>query len=134
MSKRYDECQKKIDRDYEAAERTSKRLNRKAKTYVLTINASDYVDSIDKKLSDYNFRLVEASETSEILFFMRVLHNVYRYPYYSAEANLTKKGEKLGAEVIVNVRSTISGKTVKHNSNNQGLAYLIGTALIPKNK
>ena len=74
--------------------------------YVLTISASDYVKSIGKELSDYEFESVADKSLERIVV----------------------KGEKIGAEIIVDVKPAFESYFDVAN------LYLIGTGLIPKEK
>ena len=109
------EEQKRLNK--EKYEQNIKELERKANDYVLTLSASDYVHGIGKDLTDYDFKSVHAQEG----------YNKYDV-CESALTGIVRQGIKIGAEKIVDVRPS-------HRAfYSESYLFLIGTALIPKQK
>jgi len=86
------------------------KLEEKGPSYVLTISAEAYIQSVGKSLTDYNFRLVsgEAGYCGEQV-------------YESALARITRSGIEFGAEAIIDVHP--------YGCYSE---YLMGTAMIPR--
>ncbi len=86
------------------------KLEEKGLYYVLTISAEAYVQSVNKSLSDYNFKLVSGCSGYS-----------REQEYESALARITRRGIDFGAEAIIDVHPY-----------GPYSEYLMGTALIPK--
>lgn len=95
-------------KEVEAKEKQRKELWEKAQNYVFTVSASDYARSKGKDLSGYDLRCVYAEE----------------YRNEDALTQITRRGMAIGAEAIVDVRSS-------HDTGySSSSLFLIGTALI----
>ena len=106
-------------------ERAVSELELKVDKLILTVSASDYVQSVGKNLHDYELRHVSA-EGKKIYFDVNNENGMQERVYLPAAVGLAEKGTELGAEVIVDVRPS-------HNTwYNCSDLYLVGTALIPK--
>ena len=123
-----------FEREQRKIMRETKELEEKAKKCVLTVSASDYVTSVNKELRNYMFQGVNAYERAEVEIFadcgydeQRIVEHI---PYLSAQGGLAKICEDLEAEVIVDVKPTV----IPSIGRRPNMIYLIGTALIPKEK
>ena len=113
-ARRIEEEQKKLEKKHEEEEykKELERLKEKAPTYVLTISAPAYASGVGKKLTEYNFRIISVKSSYNESVKEGCLER------------MTRQGEKINAEIIVDVRP----------SEDECRSYLIGTALIPKEK
>ena len=102
--------------EQEKYEKELDRLKQKAPEYVLTISASAYVESVGKKLTDYNFRIISVRSGYGG-------YENYR-TYEGCLERMTREGERINAEIIVDVRF----------AEDESYHYQRGTALIPKKK
>jgi len=113
------EEEKKLEEKHEQEDykKELERLKEKALEYVLTMSASDYVNGVGKKLTDYKFRLISVESG----------YGNYHEGYRIKEGclgRMTREGERINAEIIVDIKPTEDAYR----------EYLIGTALIPKKK
>jgi len=114
-----------MDEAYNKRKKEAERLEQKAIDCVFTMSASDYVASINERLSLYILKSVEAYEQYSYN------HGVESFPPVSARAGLAKLCEELGAEAIVDVKPAIIPHGTGAYAGGDRL-YLIGTALIPR--
>ena len=93
--------------------------------FILTVSASDYVQSIGKNLQNYELRHISAKDKN-VYFDIKNENDIQEEVYLPAAVGLAEKGTEIGAEVIVDVRPS------HHVWHSDSDLYLIGTALIPK--
>ncbi len=89
-------------------------IERAISEYLLTISAADYVKSRRKRLCEFDFMSIDNAVE-------RKSHDLTE-KILSCKKGLAEKAFELGAEVVVDIRSSITNDVV----------YMSGTALIPK--
>ena len=99
----------------------SKSLEEIASKMLLTCSATDYTKNKEIVLEDYDLRKVSITYVDLKMSLQDVVSET--------ESRLVKKAEELGAEVITDLRMSLTNQQC-----NGIIAYLIGTALIPKKR
>lgn len=104
---------KEVSKDKAKKAREDYEEYRKACSDVLTVSARDYCDSASKSLKDYSMISVQSRDS---------------FIQEQALLELYRRGNKIGAEKIVDVRLSSRGQGIGSE------IYLIGTALVPRKK
>jgi len=103
--------------------REKKDLERAISETILTISAESWARMRSKKLVKYDAFFVDASAgtvNQEVPSFAKCKHEMYQ------------RAQELGAEAVVDVRPIVTN--AKSGGNTYSAIYLIGTALVPKQK
>ena len=108
------------EKEYKEALEKAKKL---APDLLLTISADNYVKKAGKKLLDYECKSVDGES-----FYGYSGSSGLEKAISEAKKEMIDKMKKLGAEIIIDVKPSIS------YSDGYKIAYFIGTALIPKKK
>ncbi len=112
------EEERKEEKEEKAYEARVKKLEEQTSKYLLTSSVEAYVGSVGKNLSDYDQKGVdEATYLGQDGLENAVLH---------CKKKMVKKGEDLGAEVIVKIMPSFPNSRWYYG------VYMIGTALVPR--
>lgn len=123
---------KEVQERHKKLEEFLKQTEELASKYLLTIPATEYVNSVGKSLSDYELRKVDVSYMGESEEVVSNLFGVERiidleHNILKAQSIMINKAQKLGAEVVISIRPSIAYHPYYYQ-----LIYFIGTALILK--